>query len=114
MASSASLDDLFLAGGAGTPKQSSYTDAFIDALIAPTSDVRQRRVSAPNAPPYAPRVKTPRGLSIDEVFEEDKQAGQTPPEPGMNLSYSADDMAQFAENADESGPSKWRGTGRTE
>ncbi len=115
IASSASLDDLFLATQSPPPKPSAYTEAFIDALIAPTGGVetRHRRVSAPNSTP--PNLsKGLRQTSLVDVFEEEViKTAPIPPEPGMSLSYSADDMSQLEEDAEQLGKSRWRTTVRT-
>lgn len=111
MASSSSLDDLFLATNSTSPQRAACTDAFIDALIAPTKETRHRRVSAPNTTPFSP--KGVKGQPLGEVFEEEKHERPmpTPPEHGMSVSYSADDMTQLAEDAEKLDLSRWKGAG---
>ncbi len=113
-----------------TKRNSAYTEAFIDSLMAPDpkkvighaagtggcadteSHFRQRRVSAPDPP--TPTTKS-RDSTTTTPQLEDIREGAIPMvgfggglEGGIPMSYSADDLQQLMEDADSIGPSKWK------
>ena len=121
--------------GVETKRNSAYTEAFIDSLMSPgpskmtgaEATFRQRRVSAPDTPvhdrPMRLRESAPSPLThINEVHhippplplesplvaDSSNYAPGLGMEVGMPMSYSADDLQQLIEDADDIGPSKWK------
>ena len=78
--------------------------------------MRARRVSAPDPPPVV-RSPTAPVLPLEDIDETSNVASGggagfgaygVSMEGGMPMSYSADDMQQLMEDADNIGPSKWK------
>ena len=119
--SSGSLDDLYLGLCSNGPKaepkrRSAYTEAFIEALVTPNAEkmdekLRHRRVSAPTASGRVAGIR--REGSLEDVFEEEIHVMQSVLEPGMSMSYSADDLKQLQEDASLIGSSKYSRFGTT-